>query len=159
MECVDDANYKIPLLRLLVGSEHITFDFGSNLGMLIAPTRNISMISVLLSSLVAITISLIVIFLAWSLAHRTYSDREKESPFECGFDPMGTARLPFSLRFFLLAVIFLVFDVEIVLLFPVIRKRITGLSAASYLSVLAFILILLIGLFHEWREGSLDWIE
>nr|QBC73192.1 NADH dehydrogenase subunit 3 [Lepetodrilus guaymasensis] len=115
------------------------------------------MLGTLFSTFSAVVISLVVFFIAWTLAKRTFSDREKNSPFECGFDPMGSARLPFSLRFFLLAVIFLIFDVEIVLLFPSVNQMIKGLELFSYAGIIVFLLILILGLFHEWNEGSLDW--
>nr|QBC73165.1 NADH dehydrogenase subunit 3 [Calliotropis micraulax] len=110
------------------------------------------------SSILAALISSIVMFAGWSLSKRSISDREKSSPFECGFDPMGSARLPFSLRFFLLAVIFLIFDVEIVLLFPAVSKIDAGLDIHLFLGLVGFLLILMLGLLHEWNEGSLDWI-
>nr|YP_010233973.1 NADH dehydrogenase subunit 3 [Lens contradens]QTA71643.1 NADH dehydrogenase subunit 3 [Lens contradens] len=84
--------------------------------------------------------------------------REKSSPFECGFDPVGSSRVPFSLRFFLLAVIFVVFDVEIVLLFPVVM--VVGSAwvwVGGYLLLLFFLVLLFFGVVHEWREGSLEW--
>lgn len=84
-------------------------------------------------------------------------DREKTSPFECGFDPKTTSRLPFSLRFYLIAVIFLIFDVEITLILPMpILFQWTPQTPLLSLTCF-FIIILLIGLFHEWNEGALDW--
>lgn len=109
--------------------------------------------------IVAFILSRVVIGLAWVLAKRALRDREKSSPFECGFDPIKSARLPFSLRFFLLAIIFLIFDVEIVLLFPVLIRMRTSYSAKIVVSAFIFLLILIVGLFHEWNEGSLEWAQ
>nr|VFU78753.1 NADH dehydrogenase subunit 3 [Proasellus aragonensis] len=95
--------------------------------------------------------------LSMLISEKIYYDREKASPFECGFNPISTSRLPFSLRFFIISVIFLVFDVEIVLLLP--------LSSAYYmsninfwlLSYLVFLVILLLGTIYEWSYGALSW--
>nr|YP_009509762.1 NADH dehydrogenase subunit 3 [Aeneator recens]AXF46378.1 NADH dehydrogenase subunit 3 [Aeneator recens] len=117
------------------------------------------MLSSFLSSIIALALSIVVMGLGWILAKRAISDREKSSPFECGFDPIKSARLPFSLRFFLLAIIFLIFDVEIVLLFPILASMVTSLSLALVFGAFIFLVILILGLFHEWNEGSLDWAQ
>nr|YP_009470499.1 NADH dehydrogenase subunit 3 [Indothais lacera]AVF96927.1 NADH dehydrogenase subunit 3 [Indothais lacera] len=117
------------------------------------------MLSSLISSFIAIVLSCVVMGLGWVLAKRAISDREKSSPFECGFDPIKSARLPFSLRFFLLAIIFLIFDVEIVLLFPILISMTSSFSLAVIISLFIFLMILIVGLFHEWNEGSLDWAQ
>ena len=93
------------------------------------------------------------------LSINSFKDREKSSPFECGFDPKGRARVPFSLRFFVLAVIFLVFDIEIALLMPLPLIIYSNLFVEVLFGVSAFLIILILGLVHEWREGSLDWRE
>nr|YP_010241738.1 NADH dehydrogenase subunit 3 [Struthiolaria papulosa]QTI82426.1 NADH dehydrogenase subunit 3 [Struthiolaria papulosa] len=117
------------------------------------------MFSTVISSLVAMILSVVVMGLGWVLAKRSISDREKSSPFECGFDPIKSARLPFSMRFFLLAIIFLIFDVEIVLLFPILISMNSHFGLAVVLGAFSFLMILILGLFHEWNEGSLDWAQ
>nr|QMP96510.1 NADH dehydrogenase subunit 3 [Bithynia leachii] len=117
------------------------------------------MMSNTLMSLIALILSVIIMSLGWVLAKRTNSDREKSSPFECGFDPIKSARLPFSLRFFLLAILFLIFDVEIVLLFPILASMSISYSIKLLFGLFFFLMILTLGLFHEWNEGSLDWAQ
>nr|QGT77276.1 NADH dehydrogenase subunit 3 [Apotamonautes hainanensis] len=111
----------------------------------------------LLISFFTFLISIIIMMMASILAKKTISDREKNSPYECGFDPKGSSRLPFSLRFFLIAVIFLIFDVEITLLLP--TAPIMNLSNSfSWLStIIFFLIILLLGLYYEWLQGALEW--
>lgn len=111
------------------------------------------------SGLLLIFISIIIIILASILSKKSFCDREKNSPFECGFDPSRSSRLPFSLRFFLISIIFLIFDVEIVLLFPVIPLINYSSLLVWDFSVSFFVLILLLGLFHEWNQGALEWSE
>nr|BDQ44069.1 NADH dehydrogenase subunit 3 [Pheretima lactea] len=102
-------------------------------------------------------IPMVVLFAAWVLATRSTEDREKSTPFECGFDPKNTARIPFSMRFFLLAIIFIVFDIEIVLLMPIPTMLMTSYATHILISYTLFIIVLIAGLIHEWNEGSLDW--
>ena len=95
--------------------------------------------------------------LGWAVIKTSERSREKVTPFECGFDPKGRRRFPFSLHFFLVSLIFLVFDVEITLLLPSpILQGMEGVYRRAYLLV-GFIFILLGGLYFEWKEGALEW--
>nr|YP_009500642.1 NADH dehydrogenase subunit 3 [Ernolatia moorei]AWT58417.1 NADH dehydrogenase subunit 3 [Ernolatia moorei] len=115
------------------------------------------MILIILISLLFIFISNIMMLISMILSKKSFMDREKCSPFECGFDPKSFARIPFSLHFFLITVIFLIFDVEIVLIFPIITlfKLVNMLSWMK--TSFFFIMILLIGLYHEWNQNMLNW--
>nr|WMC20729.1 NADH dehydrogenase subunit 3 [Prunella collaris]WMC20742.1 NADH dehydrogenase subunit 3 [Prunella collaris] len=106
----------------------------------------------------SLTLSILLTALNFWLAQMN-PDSEKLSPYECGFDPLGSARLPFSIRFFLVAILFLLFDLEIALLLPLpwaiqLQSPITTLAWASVL-----ILLLTLGLVYEWIQGGLEWAE
>nr|AFB19778.1 NADH dehydrogenase subunit 3 [Pellorneum albiventre] len=106
----------------------------------------------------SLTLSLLLTALNFWLAGIN-PDSEKLSPYECGFDPLGSARLPFSIRFFLVAILFLLFDLEIALLLPLpwatqLQNPTTTLIWASTL-----ILLLTLGLIYEWVQGGLEWAE
>nr|YP_011017091.1 NADH dehydrogenase subunit 3 [Orthaga aenescens]WQB62449.1 NADH dehydrogenase subunit 3 [Orthaga aenescens] len=106
---------------------------------------------------IIIIISNIMMFLSIILSKKSFIDREKCSPFECGFDPKSSARIPFSLHFFLITVIFLIFDVEIALIFPIIPIfKMVNFFIWFKISFF-FISILLLGLYHEWNQNMLNW--
>nr|UFK29720.1 NADH dehydrogenase subunit 3 [Pseudorhombus levisquamis] len=86
-------------------------------------------------------------------------DYEKLSPYECGFDPIGSARLPFSLRFFLVAILFLLFDLEIALLLPLPWGDQLPSPLLTFTWATAVLLLLTLGLIYEWAQGGLEWAE
>nr|YP_009250278.1 NADH dehydrogenase subunit 3 [Atylotus miser]AMP43683.1 NADH dehydrogenase subunit 3 [Atylotus miser] len=115
------------------------------------------MYSLFIMGSIIMIISMVVMMLATILSKKSLIDREKASPFECGFDPSSSSRLPFSLQFFLIAIIFLIFDVEIALILPMIMIiKFSNLMIWSFTSAF-FIIILLLGLYHEWNQGALEW--
>jgi NADH-quinone oxidoreductase subunit A len=83
-------------------------------------------------------------------------DREKVSPYECGFSPFESARIPFDVRFYLVAILFIIFDLETAFLFPwglALRK----IGWFGFFSMMMFLLLLVIGFIYEWRKGALQW--
>nr|ABU55505.1 NADH dehydrogenase subunit 3 [Furnarius figulus]ABU55506.1 NADH dehydrogenase subunit 3 [Furnarius figulus] len=115
-----------------------------------------NMISFML--ILSTTLSIILTTLNFWLA-QTNPDSEKLSPYECGFDPLGSARLPFSIRFFLVAILFLLFDLEIALLLPLpwATQLQSPLSTLAWASTI--LLLLTLGLVYEWTQGGLEWAE
>nr|YP_010758571.1 NADH dehydrogenase subunit 3 [Anatolica potanini]WEW65001.1 NADH dehydrogenase subunit 3 [Anatolica potanini] len=115
------------------------------------------MLSLLITAMIIMMISILLIIILNFTSKKTILDREKSSPFECGFDPKSPTRLPFSLHFFLIAIIFLIFDVEITLLFPLIISMKHNNMLIYFIVLISFLIILLVGLFHEWKQGALEW--
>nr|WLR81278.1 NADH dehydrogenase subunit 3 [Dercas lycorias] len=111
----------------------------------------------LLISIFYFSISNLLMIISLILAKKSIMDREKCSPFECGFDPKSLPRIPFSLHFFLITVIFLIFDVEIALIFPIIPTFLMTNIKNWFFMTLFFIIMLLIGLYHEWNQKMLNW--
>jgi len=83
-------------------------------------------------------------------------DRVKESPYECGMAPTGTARERFSVKFYLVAIVFILFDIEAIFLYPwaVIYRE---LKMFAFVEMLLFIVLILSGFFYIWKKGALDW--
>nr|WMQ52315.1 NADH dehydrogenase subunit 3 [Ceutorhynchus cf. asper XHL-2023] len=112
---------------------------------------------IIIQSTLIVLILILLVLMLNLVSKKSFKDREKTSPFECGFDPKNLARLPFSLQFFLIAIIFVIFDVELTLLLPIILIMKFSNIINMMVSFNAFILILILGLFHEKNQGSLNW--
>nr|YP_009543429.1 NADH dehydrogenase subunit 3 [Gobiopterus lacustris]AYU71248.1 NADH dehydrogenase subunit 3 [Gobiopterus lacustris] len=114
-----------------------------------------------------LTITVIFIALLLSAVLTTVSfwlpqiapDQEKTSPYECGFDPLASARLPFSMRFFLVAILFLLFDLEIALLLPLPLGDQFPTPQMTFIWAIALLALLTLGLVYEWLQGGLEWAE
>nr|AGA83783.1 NADH dehydrogenase subunit 3 [Neomixis viridis] len=109
---------------------------------------------IILSMTLSIALTLLNLWLA-----QTTPDSEKLSPYECGFDPLGSARLPFSIRFFLVAILFLLFDLEIALLLPLPWATQLQDPTTTLAWAITLILLLTSGLVYEWTQGGLEWAE
>nr|QZZ18277.1 NADH dehydrogenase subunit 3 [Elbelus tripunctatus] len=105
----------------------------------------------------ALILNFIIMILIILISKKTIVDFQKSTPFECGFNPMTYKRLPFSIHFFLIAVIFLIFDIEIIIIIPMIMTMKLSMLIYWLLTLIMFILILILGLYHEWYNGMLDW--
>ena len=83
-------------------------------------------------------------------------DKEKGSPFECGFEAFEDARMKFDVRYYLVAILFIIFDLEIAFLFPwaVVLDQI---GMVGYIAMAIFLGILVIGFIYEWKKGALEW--
>lgn len=81
---------------------------------------------------------------------------EKNAPYECGFTPESNARMPFQVRYYLVALLFLLFDVEVAFLFPwALTLRTCGFE--SWCLMMVFLTLLAVGFWHEWRKGAFQW--
>ena len=83
-------------------------------------------------------------------------DAEKLSPYECGFEAFEDARMKFDVRYYLVAILFILFDLEIAFLFPW-AVVLPDIGVFGFLSMMLFLLILVVGFIYEWKKGALEW--
>ncbi len=97
-----------------------------------------------------------VMILASFIAAHQKPDVEKNSPYECGFEPFGDARSKFDVRFYLVSILFIIFDLEVAFLFPW-AVTLGKIGVYGFWSMMAFLGVLTVGFIYEWRKGALDW--
>lgn len=104
---------------------------------------------------IAIGLSIVVAVIPFILAKRS-PDQEKDSQYECGFEGEGPVRNQFDVQFYLVAILFIIFDLEIAFLFPwaVVLKEI---GPFGFFSMMSFLFLLTIGFIYEWMKGALEW--
>jgi NADH-quinone oxidoreductase subunit A len=97
-----------------------------------------------------------VIIIASTLLAKRHPTPIKLMPYECGMDPIGSSRRRFPIKFFVIGMLFIVFDIELIFMFPwaAIFRR---LQVFGFIEMLVFVLILLLGLVYVWRKGALEW--
>jgi NADH-quinone oxidoreductase subunit A len=112
------------------------------------------MIQLLTYLLIVVVIILLIILLVYFINFST-NDYEKYSSYECGFEPFSDARSFFDVHFYTIGLLFIIFDLEIVFLIPIIVD-ISNLSFLGYINLLIFLIIILIGFYYEWSIGLLN---
>ena len=112
-------------------------------------------LSIIIFLVLALGLSLAFIAINY-LASPNRPDPEKLSAYECGFEPFNDSRMEFDVRFYLVAILFIIFDLEIAFLFPwaVVLDHI---GYEGFLAMAIFLFILLVGFIYEWKKGALEW--
>jgi NADH-quinone oxidoreductase subunit A len=110
---------------------------------------------ILLFILIGIAVGVVPVALGWVIGPRR-PDSEKLSPYECGFEAFEDARMRFDVRYYLVAILFILFDLEIAFLFPwaIVLDEI-GLF--GFVAMMIFLAILVVGFIYEWKKGALEW--
>lgn len=104
---------------------------------------------------IAIGLAAVMLGASW-LVGRQKPDTEKNSAYECGFDAFGDARSKFEVRFYLVSILFIIFDLEVAFLFPW-AVALGSIGQLGFWSMMIFLLVLTIGFIYEWRKGALEW--
>nr|QBZ38114.1 NADH dehydrogenase subunit 3 [Malaxella flava]QBZ38127.1 NADH dehydrogenase subunit 3 [Malaxella flava] len=107
--------------------------------------------------LTATMLTYILMTTSFLLSKKSTLDMNKTSPFECGFSKMNSPRLSFSIQFFMIAIIFLMFDVELTLILPMISSTKMMKIEQWFKMSISISTIILYGLFHEWMNGVIEW--
>lgn len=104
---------------------------------------------------IATVMAIVIILIPFVVALRR-ADKEKLSPYECGFEPFSDTRNQFDVRFYLVSILFIIFDLEIAFLFPW-AITLNEIGLVGFWSMMAFLFVLTVGFAYEWKKGALDW--
>ena len=115
----------------------------------------IEYLPILLYIFVSALLSGIILSLSFFVSSQK-PDPEKTSAYECGFDPFEDARAKFDIRFYLVAILFIIFDLEVAFLFPW-AVSLGGIGLFGFWSMMLFLVVLTIGFIYEWKKGALEW--
>ena len=110
---------------------------------------------VLVQIAIAVVVAGALVALSYLIGKRV-KDRVKDTPYECGIAPTGSARERFSVKFYLVGIVFILFDIEAVFLYPwaVVYRE---LKMFAFVEMLLFVVLILVGFFYVWKKGALDW--
>ena len=112
---------------------------------------------ILLFILVGLAVGVVPVALGWLIGPNK-PDSEKLSPYECGFEAFEDARMRFDVRYYLVAILFILFDLEIAFLFPwAVVLGDLGVWSVGFWAMMLFLAILTVGFIYEWKKGALDW--
>ena len=111
--------------------------------------------SIIVFFVIALGLSCVFIILNYMLSPKN-PDPEKLSAYECGFEPFNDSRIEFDVRFYLVAILFIIFDLEIAFLFPW-AISLGNIGFLGFISMMIFLFILTVGFVYEWKKGALDW--
>ena len=117
---------------------------------------NSSLIPLVIYFISVLGLTALVVVLAWLVGGRIKRRPATEEPFECGIVSVGTAQIPISVEFYLIAMFFVIFDLETVFIFAW-AVAFQELGWAGYLATVVFVFILVLALIYEWKSGALDW--
>ena len=112
-------------------------------------------LSIIIFTFCALSLSIGFIALNYIFAPKN-PDPEKLSAYECGFEAFGDSRMEFDVRFYLVAILFIIFDLEIAFLFPW-AISLGNIGLFGFVSMMIFLFILTVGFVYEWKKGALDW--
>nr|YP_010937206.1 NADH dehydrogenase subunit 3 [Iassus lateralis]WIW75749.1 NADH dehydrogenase subunit 3 [Iassus lateralis]WKW94149.1 NADH dehydrogenase subunit 3 [Iassus lateralis]WLN32154.1 NADH dehydrogenase subunit 3 [Iassus lateralis] len=117
------------------------------------------MMNILIMCLMILLILMAMNMLILMIMKKKKNYFNKMNPFECGFNSISKKRLPFSTHFFIIGMIFLIFDIEIILIMPMILTMKFTMMKFWMLTSIMIIMILIMGLMHEWKNGMLKWTK
>ncbi len=116
---------------------------------------NSQYLPILLFLIVAIGLSIVIILIPF-IINKLKPDSEKNSPYECGFEGEGPVRNEFKVQFYLVAILFIIFYLEVAFLFPW-AVALRDIGFVGFWSMMVFLIVLTIGFIYEWKRGALDW--